>query len=434
MYNPARRAAARAVRTILEPVDAVSARRKALFIAEGVTLAHVGRAITLAEGLHARGFDVVLACDPRYARFTSGLPFQVRPLGSIAPEAFAAALRYGRPVYSSDTLARYTAADLALLSEVRPDVVIGDFRLSLSVSARVARVPYVNVTNAYWSPHARPRFRMPDLAFARWMPHALADPLFLAVRPIAFALHAQPLNRIRRRHGLAPLPHDVRAAYCDGDVTLYADLPQLIPIYDAPPRHRHIGPVAWSPRGAAPPWWDDVMRGAPPVYVSLGSSGAVMRLPEIIAALLPLGRPIVVASAGRGAALAPHPHVHVADFVPGDAIAAKACAVVCNGGSPATMQALTHGVPILGIASNLDQYLNMGYVEAAGAGILLGAGYARGVRLRAAVRRLLVDASLRDRAGALATLLAACDADATFSRTVAQLVAPEPQMSENTLS
>lgn len=408
--------------------------RKALFIAEGVTLAHVGRAITLAEALHARGFDVVLACDPRYARFTDGLAFAVRPLASIAPDAFAAALRYGRPVYSSRTLAGYTADDLALLSALRPDVVIGDFRLSLSVSARVAQVPYVNVTNAYWSPYAQPRFRMPDLAFARRIPPALADPLFRAVRPVAFALHARPLNRVRRQHGLAPLPHDVRAAYCDGDLTLYADLPQLIPLNDAPPAHRHIGPVGWSPRGAAPPWWDDVMRGEPPVYVSLGSSGAVTRLPEIVAALLPLERPIVVASAGRGAALAPHERVRVADFVPGDAIAARACAVVCNGGSPATMQALAHGVPVLGIASNLDQYLNMGYVEAAGAGMLLGAPRAAGARLRAALRRLLDDTSLRERARALATLLAACDAPATFGGAVAQLVAPEPQMSENTLS
>jgi UDP:flavonoid glycosyltransferase YjiC (YdhE family) len=408
--------------------------RKALFIAEGVTLAHVGRAITLAEALHARGFDVVLACDPRYARFTDALPFAVRPLASVAPEAFAAALRHGRPVYSSDTLARYAADDLALLSELRPDVVIGDFRLSLSVSARVARVPYVNVTNAYWSPYARPRFRMPDLAFARGMPQRLADPLFRAVRPIAFALHARPLNRVRRRHGLAPLPHDVRAAYCDGDVTLYADLPQLIPLYEAPPAHRHIGPVAWSPRGTSPPWWDDVMRGEPPVYVSLGSSGAVTRLPQILAALLPFERPIVVASAGRGAALPAQARVYMADFVPGDAIAAKACAVVCNGGSPATMQALAHGVPVLGIASNLDQYLNMGYVETAGAGMLLGAARASGARLRAAVRRLLDDASLRERARALASLLAACDAAATFSGAVGQLVAREPQISENTLS
>ena len=72
-----------------------------------------------------------------------------------------------RSVAPGIALRAYVDDDLALLEAVRPDVVIGDFRLSLSVSARVAGIPYVNVTNAYWSPYARPHFEVPNLALTR---------------------------------------------------------------------------------------------------------------------------------------------------------------------------------------------------------------------------------------------------------------------------
>src|SRR5690348_5660573 len=136
---------------------------KVLVMAEGVTLAHVGRAIELASWLARDAFEVTLACDPRYERFIAALPFTVRPITSLAPEAFMAALARGRPVFTERYLGECVEEDLALLREVQPAVVVGDFRLSLQVSARVARVPYANVTNAYWSPYARTRFRMPAI-------------------------------------------------------------------------------------------------------------------------------------------------------------------------------------------------------------------------------------------------------------------------------
>ena len=67
-------------------------------MAEGVTLAHVGRALRLASMLHAQDFDVELACDPRYRRFLAvnvlgaalwavGLPVAGSLLGRTVPNA-----------------------------------------------------------------------------------------------------------------------------------------------------------------------------------------------------------------------------------------------------------------------------------------------------------------------------------------------------------
>jgi UDP:flavonoid glycosyltransferase YjiC (YdhE family) len=380
----------------------LSAHKKALFVAEGVTLAHVGRAIRLASILQRDGMVVELACDRRYARFLTDLDFPVRSIRSIPSDTFLDALARGRPVFSTQTLRAYVSEDLSLLEAIQPDVVIGDFRLSLSVSARVAGIPYVNVTNAYWSPYARPRFRMPSLPFARLIGVTLADQAFRIARPLAFAAHAVPMNRVRRSYGLATLGWDIRQIYCDGDLTLYTDIPELIPIFNSPPTHRYIGPVLWSPALEPPAWWQEVISGEPPIYISLGSSGKTQLLPMVVEALTPLQRPLVIATAGRGGELLRRPGLWVADFLPGEAIAAKACAVVCNGGSPTCQQALMNGVPVVGIASNLDQYLNMDYIERFGAGTLIRSDQASTTTVYDSTRRAIDDPRFRDRAGAVA--------------------------------
>jgi UDP:flavonoid glycosyltransferase YjiC (YdhE family) len=399
---------------------------KVLFIAEAVTLAHVGRSIRLASILHANGIDVELACDSRYRAFLTGLDFPVRSIQSVPTDTFLDALARGRPVFSLATLTAYVAEDLLILRESKADVVVGDFRLSLSVSARVAGIPYVNVTNAYWSPYARPHFRIPSLPFVPRWGITPANALFRMARPVGFAMHALPMNRLRRKHGLPGLGWDVRRVYCDGDLTVYADIPALVPTFNRPPTHRYIGPVLWSPPVVPPPWWNAVLNGEPPIYVSLGSSGPAQLLPMVVEALAGLDRPIVVATAGRQAPLPPSPRLWVADFVSGEAIAANACVVVCNGGSPTTHQALVHGVPVVGIASNLDQYLNIDYIQRFGAGSLLRADHASPSAIRAATRRAIEDAALRDRARAVAELAAAIDTDVEFPAAIAGLLGRRP--------
>ena len=397
-------------------------RKKALFLAEAVTLAHVGRAIRLASLLRSDDIDVELACDGRFGGFLADLDFPVRSVGTIPSDRFMHALDHGRPVFSTGTLRSYVDDDLSLIEKVRPDVVIGDFRLSLSVSARLARVPYVNVTNAYWSPYARPHFHLPTIAMTRVAGMALATMLFRVARPIAFAIHAMPINRVRRMHRLSALGWDVRRIYCDGDLTLYADIPEVIPIFASPANHRYIGPVLWSPKVGTPPWWQEATGGRSPIYVSLGSSGNAQLLPLVIDALAPLDHPIVVATAGRAVDLPRRSGLWVADYLPGEAIAAKACVVVCNGGSPTCHQALVNGVPVIGIARNLDQFLNMDYIARFGAGVLIRSDRVRAETLRQAARSAIDDPRLRQRAGTVAELSRMTRADQEFPAAIRDLL------------
>lgn len=394
----------------------MSGKRRILFIAEAVTLAHVARACALATALDAGHFEVCLACDPRYNDLLGKLPFANRTIATIPAQRFFRAIAQGSPIYDASTLIDYVAADQRLLQDYRPDAVVGDFRLSLGISARLAGIPYLNISNAYWSPFARLRYPVPDIPLTRMAGVALAQRLFDLVRPLAFALHARPLNQARRHFGLPPLPADLRHAYTEADQVLYADVPELVPTRDLPDNHHFLGPIAWSPRLPVPDWWGEPREDKPIVYVTLGSSGLAERLPDILGALASLPVSLIAASAGR-ALPGPLPgNVWMSDFLPGDQAARRAALVICNGGSPTSYQGLAAGVPVIGLASNLDQYLNMNLIAEAGAGYLLRASSASLNEICAATQRCLDSETLRARARSLQSAIERRDAAGILTR------------------
>ena len=358
-------------------------------MAEAVTLAHVGRPLALARTLDRTRYEVHLACAHGYEPFVRHESLRSWPLHSISSEQFLAALAAGKPVYDAATLRAYVRDDLKLLREVKPDLVIGDFRLSLSVSARLAQIPYAGVINAYWSPYVQQHYSVPDIALARVLPITLADRLFRLVRPLAFALHSVPLNRVRHSYRLPSLGYDLRRIYTDADHVLYADVPEMFPPHGLPERHMYLGPVTWSPPVALPDWWAALPPERPVVYVTLGSSGQASLLPLVLQALAPLPLTVVAATAGKAGPGPVPANARLAAYLPGMEAARRSSLVICNGGSPTSQQALGAGVPVLGIAGNLDQFLNMHGVVAAGAGALLRADRLNEGRLRQTVEDLL---------------------------------------------
>ena len=373
------------------------ARTRILFMAEAVTLAHVGRPLSLAQGLAEEAYEVHFACADGYDFCFKHAPFRRWRMDSISSQQFLQALAKGKPVYTESTLHSYVEDDLRLLKAVRPDLVIGDFRLSLSVSARLLGIPYITISNAYWSPHVRQHYTVPSLPLTGVLPIWLASPLFRLIRPLAFASHAGPLNRVRRRHGLPSLGGDLRRIYTDADRTLYADIAQLFAPHAMPPTHDYLGAVIWAPPVGLPDWWQrpELSSGRPIVYVTLGSSGQGRLLPRVLHALAPLPVTVLAATAGTIRVDTVPPNAFVAPFLPGDAAARRASLVICNGGSPTSQQALTAGVPVIGIAGNLDQFLNMHGIVAAGAGLLLRADRFREATVRHAATRLLDDGQAR---------------------------------------
>lgn len=393
--------------------------KQVLFFAEAVTLAHVARPVALAMTLDRSRFEPIMACDKRYRRFAASDSWQTLALDSISSEAFTTALARGSPVYDAATLRRYVRQDLEHIDLIKPDVIVGDFRLSLSVSARLAGIPYIGVVNAYWSPlYAGGGFPLPVLPITKVLPLPLAAALFRLAQPVAFGMHCAPLNRVRRENGLPSLGTDLRRVYTDADFTAYADMPALFPIGNLPPNHSYLGPILWSPPVPKPAWWEHLPIGRPVVYVTMGSSGEAGLLGTVLKGLESLPVSVIASTAGATRPDRLPANSYVADYLPGSEAAARSALVICNGGSLTSQQALAAGVPVVGIAGNMDQFLNMAALVEAGAGFVLRADRIDPARVRAMVSKALGTDSLTRCARSLASH---CSSSALGGRFVAIL-------------
>jgi UDP:flavonoid glycosyltransferase YjiC (YdhE family) len=355
------------------PRKANEPRRRVLFIGEGSTLAHAARPLALAAALPRDRYEVLLAAPERYRRWA---PAHVgwRTLDAQTAEAFARRLSAGKPLFSAPRLEQYVADDLELIADFRPDVVVGDFRLSLAASARKAGVPYINISNAYWSPDRPLRLiRPPSLSLFKGWPSPLAELAFKMLSPSAQRWHARPIDQLLIAHGLPGVGQDVRRAFTEADLTLYADLPALFPDIVETEQRAFLGPVSWEPPTPLPDWWSSTPDERPIAYVSLGSSGDVSLIGRITQWLGEMGFTTLLATAERAEPPARSEALYVADYLPGLLACERADIVVCNGGSPGATQALIKGRPVLGVASNVDQLLNMRAVQATGAGAFLRA-------------------------------------------------------------
>lgn len=406
----------------VDEVASRATRKRVLFIAEAVTLAHVARVHALAQMLDPELFEICVASDPRYDALIGPHRFESRAITTISSARFAAALEKGRPIYDLPTLAAYVEEDRRVIDEFGPDVVVGDFRLSLNVSARLAGVPYINITNAGWSPYAKLKITIPDIALARVLGVSVAQALFDIARPFAFAMHAMPINRLRKRFGLRSLPFDLRYIYTDGDFTLYADIPDLFVVHPLPSNHAFLGAVLWSPSMPLPSWWNALPNDRPIVYVTLGSSGQSALLPVVLDILGELPVTVIAATAGRITLDLIPPNAFVADYLPGSLAAARASVVICNGGSATCYQAFSAGVPVIGIASNLDQYLYMRAVEDAEAGILIRPQHVRR-KLAGSINAALSSKTLTQRARRLRLAIEEYDPSAVLERTLSKAIA-----------
>lgn len=408
----------------------MDSRPTVLFVADAVTLAHVARPCALARAIDPARFAVVLACDPRYQAFLKSLDFPVLPLVSMASERFLRAAATGRPLYDTPTLRGYVRDDLALLESVQPAAVVGDHRLSLSVSARVAGVPYLSVVNAYWSPYTTGQpLPLPELPInlKRWFGDRLAESLFRLSWPLASAWHSRPLNRLRRAHGLPTLGNDWFRTYTEADFTLYADASELVPTSGLPASHSYLGPVLWSPGVPLPAWWDDLPTDRPLIYATMGSSGSPALLELVLAALASLPVSVIATTAGRSQGFSPPANARLVDYAPGDKLAARSELMICNGGSLTVYQSLTAGKPLLGIPSHMDQQLSMTYVQQAGVGELLRSDALNAAKLRLAVERLLADQAMQQRTHNLACALAAYHPAERLSRILEGVCQRDPR-------
>ena len=346
-----------------------------LFFAETVTLAHIARCIALAKELHNTGnYLITLAADTRYDDIIGSVPFQRIPLHSISSSYFAKKLAQGLPIYDVQTLTDYVNEDLGIIEDINPDFIIGDFRLSLAISSRIKKIPYATITNAYWSPYADIKYPVPEIPLTKFCGIALAQHLFDLIRPLVFKWHTVAFNKVCKKFRRPTLGTDLREVYTHADYTFYADIDSVIPMKAQPENHIFIGPLLWSAKVPLPDWWNNLPTGKPIVFVTLGSSGDSTLLPMLLETLSQMPVTVLCVTANKTRLKKTYPTIFTAEFLPADLAVKKADIVVCNGGSPMVYYSMVEKKFVIGLPSNLDQYLMMTLAHTAAYGELIRAG------------------------------------------------------------
>lgn len=373
--------------------------RKALVVPESVTLAHVIRAVSVGLELQRKGVEVHYAFDshfdaPLKSLFPASFDLPRTRIRTLQPAEFNRRIGDERFPYTLSELNAYVEEELGLMRDLRPDVVIGDFRLSLLISARLSGIQYWNLANAHWSRDLDLQYPIQGTRLGGLVPRRIST----AISSRIFRGLGSVFDEALVTHGMEPL-RDLRAVYTAGDQVLYADPSGWVPLRGSQDdgRRKFIGPIEFTPATPLPPWWEEAMASRNLALVNLGSSGASGLVLEIAVELRKMGFDVVASGVKDLPARLSDEGIRSAPLLPTSRLVSRARVFVCNGGAPNIYLALAEACPVLGVISNYDQALAMSVAEWNGVGRYLWAEQCSPSRLRRNLTRLLETVSLGSR-------------------------------------
>lgn len=335
---------------------------KILYLSEAVSLAHFGRPLVLAKIAQKHGFKNYFAVSDRIQqKMKSELEgVEVFNLPTIEDKKFYDRVQRCKFFYTVEELTDYVEAEVKLINELKPDLIVSDFRLTAPISASITNTPLLTITNAYWSPNSSCEFLPPAAGIFNLLPSNASLYLFKYLRPYFFKNFGKELNQVRQKYGLEKR-NDFRELYTDGDKTAYLDLPQFVSLDSLPRNHFFLGPIIWSPKLADTTLPEFSKRYA---YISLGSTGHKGCLVNVIKAvwkqnLIPIISGLNEVESKKYFKKLPRLKTEsiIQPMIKPESILPYCKISICHGGSGTVYQSLSYGVPVICLPYNPDQSL-----------------------------------------------------------------------------
>ncbi len=343
-----------------------------LAMPDGNFLAHVSRLFELAKALREKGYRVIFASSGEYLKIPADAGFTVIPdVYTPSPERIMDVCRKGMVnFYDDDILKKSFDADLKIFEEIKPDLVIGDFRLSLSTSCEYCSIPLAITINGAWTNYYAINFQPPEHgAITRLLGKRLAKPILPWLVDAVVAISRKPYNKLRKQLGLNPRKNlwDIMK----GDLNLITDLPEYAPTEELPENFHYIGPMIWEPSMPLPEWTHSLDPEKFTIYVTMGSTGDAHMFHQLVDIFKDTNYQCIVTVANiTEIHNIPH-NFFVEKFLPGGKLMEECSIdlVICHGGNGTIYQAISKGIPLIGIPTMPDQDINLTRVEDLGIGI-----------------------------------------------------------------
>ena len=369
--------------------------KKILVMPDGNWLSHVSRPFEIAKILREMGHNVIFASDGNYMRLPREAGFKIFPIKTISPDRVLAVSRSGRVNwYGYSLLKECVEEDLKLFNNLKPDLVLGDFRLSLSTSCEYANIPLAVTLNAAWTNYYDVRIKAPEhLIFTRILGKRIATWLAPWIKNRIVILDSSPYRKLRIEKGLTPCTNiwDIWR----GDLNLIVDIPEYGPTKNLPPDFHYIGPIIWEPEIDVPDWLEKIDPERPTIYFTMGSTGYDRFFEQAIEIFGNSEYQCMMTTAGMVNLSYIPENFFITDYAPGSKLMEKSDVVVCQGGNGTIYQAMSKGVPIIGIPTMHDQEFNLDRVVDLGIGIHLSELKFKPSNLVEAVEKVLTHKSYK---------------------------------------
>jgi len=371
-----------------------------LFAPASNILAHVGRCVVLARELKARGHSIIFAGTPKFLRDPAVVrpgEFQIHLIDDYDAEEGLEILRKLWKTPRKESLREHVQSELEMLDEVRPDVVINDFRLTMYLSARLRGIPVISLLGGRWlvqyaaKPFKAPRTHPLYPLMRRLLGEKGTDAVVPPIQRWAIRYKMGPYRQLSKAYGLRP-KRDLWDLLV-GEYNLILDTELFGPMKSLPGNFRQVGPIAWTPPIPLPDWIATLDRTRPIIYVTMGSTGHAALFECMMEVLGDAEYTVIMTTGGQWREPAGRipSNFRVAKYLPGKPIMQLSDLVIFHGGAGTGYQAMATGTPAIVIATHLEQEFVGQVLEEHRAGLFLTMRQvlAKPVRLRQAIATML---------------------------------------------
>ncbi|MCH7535790.1 MAG: glycosyltransferase [Bacteroidetes bacterium] len=373
-------------------------RKKILVMPDFNWLAHTTRPFEIAIVLRNMGYDVLFAGEGYYMKLPREKGFQIIPLKTMEPNHALTCVRSGRVnFFDYDMIKDYVDEELKLFDQIKPDLILTDFRLTLSTSCEIADIPLAVTLNASWTNYYDVRIRAVEhIRITQIIGKRFANWIAPWTKSFVITYDSLSFRRFRREKGLN-LRRNIWEIW-RGDLNLIVDIPEYGPTKNLPSDFHYIGPIIWEPEMEAPEWLEMLDPERPTLYFTMGSTGHAKFFEQAIEIFGSTRYQCIMTTAGMADLSYVPDNFFVVDYAPGSKIMEKSDLVICQGGNGTIYQAMSKGVPIIGIPTMHDQEFNLQRVEDLGIGIHLSELKFKPFHLEEAVEQVLARESYKENA------------------------------------
>lgn len=371
---------------------------KILVMPNGYFLAHVSRSLEIAKYLREIGHEVIFASEGNYMELVQENEFPVLSVKTLEIDRILACSRQGRVNwYDYDLVKTSVEAELKLFEQIKPDLVLSSFRLTLKTSCELASLPLAVILNSSWTNFSTVRNKAPEHSqFTKILGQSLASLIFPWGKEMVITLDILPFKKFRQEAGLSPGKNlwDI----WQGDLNLISDIPEYGPTKNLPSNFYYIGPIIWEPNIEMPYWFEQIDSQKPTIYITMGSTGNPYFFEQAIDIFGDSDYQFIMTTAGLVKLTNIPKNFFVTEYAPGSLIMQKSDLVICQGGNGTIYQAMSQGLPIIGIPTSHDQEFNMNRVVDLGIGIQLSELKFKPSHLIQAVEKIFNELTYRETA------------------------------------